>query len=139
MDFIRLYMSNTAEFYQVIEDDKDICYLMIHDMERPSKLRDFEGRILEEDFESRDNFISIKCLYLYADFEEKHLDEVAHYVDCLLSIKPSCDYYISLDQIKEEIDYHLPDGMNGILNFINTYYNIRLNSTNVDFNKLLQL
>jgi hypothetical protein len=138
MDFIRLYLSDSFEFYQVVNEDEDICYLLLHDYNRPSKIEDFEGRILDDDFESRENFISVKCLYLASDFNDKYLDKVAHHVDCLLSFKPSCDYYISVAHVSEELDYYLPNGMHGIIDYLNKHFGCSLNSTNVDFNKLLQ-
>lgn len=117
----RLLRTREFEFFEIINHDDDtLGYLTIIDTKRPSRLSDFPelvGIEIEEDFDKNANHIKADIFKL-PNFNQDSLEETYLFIEDLIGLKPDCSYHVSEHNIRNILEFDLPNHMLGIVEFV---------------------
>ncbi|UTR15803.1 hypothetical protein MM221_04280 [Salipaludibacillus sp. LMS25] len=102
MNFERLFITESNEFYRVALDYKDLAYIMVTDTLKPTP-REYLLSIMDEDGESAENFLNVK-IAMCSELSQKERTKLRGFLEDLFSYKPDLDYSVEFFLLDEEMD-----------------------------------
>ncbi|WP_017470601.1 hypothetical protein [Amphibacillus jilinensis] len=138
MNFERLILTESNEFYRVSFDYKSLAYIMMVDTLKPTP-KAYMQAVMNEDEEPADNFIDVRvgtCKKLSEDERSK----IRIFVDNLISYKPNLDYSIEFFDLKEDvyIGQATEQELHKFLSEINDAFNTSISFSFSTINNLIQ-
>ncbi|MGD6956456.1 hypothetical protein ACQCWA_00325 [Rossellomorea aquimaris] len=129
--FRRLLRTRRMEFFEINNENQSCGYLVFHDTQRESKLKDFPilvGVEAEEDFDSNKNHIEV--ILFKNNMDEESFEYTNYFISDMLDTKADCSYYIKEYDIKKELEFDMPNHMLGIVDFLSSLF--EENMINID-------